>query len=361
MTKHKAQSTKHKILLVGGSTGGGPVMPLLALVQRLRSKGTDTSFLWLGSNNTLEQQLVRSANISYQTIPSGKLRRYWSWQNLLDGGRVFGGFIAACWYIMRWRPTHMISAGGYSGPPVALACWLYRVPIHIHQQDVVPGLANRCMAVFAASVSVSVEESAAMFKGKQVLITGNMVRHDIAHGDREALLERYHMQPHRPVLLVLGGGQGAAALNELIWKGLASLSPQAYIMHMTGSGKKHDDITRDAYWQKEFLGSELLDWYKAADVIVTRAGMSTLSELAYLGKAAIIIPIPHSHQEKNARYFQRKKAAIVLDQEYTSSQDFAASLNKLLTTKKERENLEQCMAVSMEKNALASVAELLKI
>jgi len=304
-------SYKKKILLTGGGTGGS-VTPLLAIVDELRSSGTDLpiEFLWLGTNFGIEKTMVEDAQIPFVSIPSGKIRRYFSWRNFIDPFFVFAGLIKSFVLILRWRPDVIVSAGSFVSVPVVWAGWLCRVPSLIHQQDVVPGLANRLCAPFARTVTVTFEKSIDDF-GKKAVWTGNPIRQQFAYRDPEIRVG--HIRNY-PILLVLGGGTGSEKLNQLVFDSLPELVTFCRVIHVAGPGKASD--LRDVnYEQHEFLAADdMAKVYSAADLAVSRAGMSVLTELSYLGKPAIIIPLPESHQEANASAFHGARAAIILNQ-----------------------------------------------
>jgi len=349
---------RKRIFLAGGSTGGGPVMPLLALAKTLARELPVCEFLWLGSSLPLERKLVAHAGIAYRAIPSGKLRRYVAWENVMDIACVIGGFFSAVALISRYRPKLMVTAGGFSGPPVALACWLFHIPVHVHQQDVIPGLANRLMAPFAASVSVTVAASQRYFSPRKTTVTGAVVRADVLYGDASRFFRSLGIDTHKPVVIVLGGGQGAIALNRLVEQSLVYMSPDVHIAHVTGYGKRLTPTRRRGYTQKEFVGADLPDWYAAADIVVTRAGFATLAELAALRKTVVVVPMPRSHQEANAAYFADRQGVRVLA-ETADPKIFAENITNLLADAQARKRLGDALYTSLPPSGLAALTPLI--
>jgi UDP-N-acetylglucosamine--N-acetylmuramyl-(pentapeptide) pyrophosphoryl-undecaprenol N-acetylglucosamine transferase len=302
---------QQKILLTGGGTGGS-VTPLLAIVDELRSAEPylPIDFLWLGTNFGIEKAMVDDAQIRFMSIPSGKFRRYFSLRNFIDPFFVFAGLIKSFIVILGWRPDIIVSAGSFVAVPVVWAGWLCRVPSLIHQQDVISGLANKLCAPFARTVTVTFEKSINDF-GKKAVWTGNPIRQQFAYRDPEI---RVGQVRNYPILLVLGGGTGSEKMNRLVFDSLPGLVAFCRVIHVVGPGKA--SYLRDAnYEQHEFLAADdMAKVYSAADLVVSRAGMSVLTELSYLGKPAIIIPLPESHQEANASAFHEARAAIILNQ-----------------------------------------------
>jgi len=203
-----------------------------------------------------------------------------------------------------------------------------RIPILIHQQDLRPGLANKMMAPFAKKITVCFESSQKFFDFKKTRLVGNPVRQEIkeisqlSEQARRAKTQKaegfFGLESDLPVILVVSGSQGAIVINEVVTQTLPRLLKFCQVIHITGkrqikSALQITDCTlRPRYHRFEFMTSEMIDALMVADLIISRAGMSSLTEYAYLKKVALLIPVYNSHQEDNARYFQEKKAAQVL-------------------------------------------------
>lgn len=322
-------------MLTGGGTGGS-VTPLLAIAEALRSESEagEYNFLWIGTRDGIERGMVEKEGIIFRAISAGKLRRYFSWQNFFDPFRATAGFFQALSIILKWKPDLIMSAGSFVATPVVFAGWFCRVPVIIHQLDARPGLSNKLAAPFARAITVTLEKSLSSF-GKKAVLAGNPIR--------PRLFELY--QEHRakiktddgslPVVLVLGGGTGARFINELVEKSFDQLTAVCELIHITGKNKNISVNASANYQSYEFLNLEELAWaYAAADIVVSRAGMGTLTELAVLGKPTVIIPMPDSHQEENAQIFHEARAGIVLRQHELTPELFTKFLSKLIEDKK---------------------------
>src|SRR3989338_6080435 len=205
-----------RALFVGGGTIGS-VTPLLAVAEVLRVRDTAVDLRWWGTANGPERAVVAAADILFRAIPSGKLRRYWDVRNVTDLVRIAAGFMVACGAFLRWRPQVVIGAGGYVQVPVCWAAWVFRIPVYVHQQDVHVGFANQLVAWCASAISVTFPETATAFRGRGVVV-GNPVRSAILAArdiDPHAARQRFGVAPDRPTVLVLGGGTGARAINDL--------------------------------------------------------------------------------------------------------------------------------------------------
>ncbi len=334
-----------KVFLVGGGTGGS-VAPLLAIAEEIKKKKPEAEFIFIGTKKGQpEKEMIKDYNFHFKQIFSGKLRRYFSWQNFIDPIFILLGFFQSIFLLIKFRPQIIISAGSYVSVPVVLAGWLLKIPSLIHQQDIIPSLSNKILAPFAKKITVTFEKSLNDFPKKKTVLVGNPVREVIFKGDKERARERFDLEKNLPVVFILGGGTGAAFLNNLVWQSLDQLLDFCQIIHLTGKGKLEIRNWKSEinyrYHLYEFLTEEIADAYAVADLVISRAGMNVLSELAVLGKPAIIIPIPDSHQEANAKYFAGKNAVIVLNQKELTSQKLLNEIRKLIFDEKLKNQLQE--------------------
>lgn len=300
------------VMFVGGGTLG-PVLPLLAVLDALREKSPlPLRVTWVATPDGPEHLILAAEkDIEVVSLGSAKLRRYWAWQNLLAPFVFLASIVRAWTIVRRIRPTIVVSAGGFTAVPVHIVAWLHRIPSHVHQQDVIVGLTNKIVAPMASSLTCAFAASKAQLPSYAAVI-GNPVRSDVTQGSRARARKEWGIADDRPVVLVLGGGLGAQALNDAMRDGLSTLTQHAHVLHVTGRGKMNTTHAHEHYTQLEFLGrAHMADAYAVADLVIARAGMGTVSELALLRKAAILVPIPGSHQEANAHEVFRSRAARI--------------------------------------------------
>ena len=323
-----------KLLLTGGGTMGS-VSPLLAIVQEFKKQGETLDLLWLGTKNGPERKIIEERGIKFQFIFTGRFRRYFSWRNLIAPCLIILGFFQSIFIILKFRPNLILSAGSFVSVPVVWAGWLLGIPSLIHQQDIIPGLANKLMAPFAKKITVSFEKSLNDFAKSKTILTGNPVREEIFKGDKKLAEQIFNLEPGLPTILVLGGGTGAQFINQTICQIIQELTQFCQIIHLTGKNKFQVSSFKfqvsKRYHQYEFLTNEMADVYVVADVVIGRAGMGTITELSALAKPAILIPIPDSHQEANARYFADKKAAVVFTQKKLTPEILLKRIKEILT------------------------------
>ncbi len=325
------------IALVGGGTLGS-VTPLLAVVEQLRNLDANKQYLWFGTKQGPEYSLIQEQKIYFVPITSGKWRRYFSLRNFIDPFKVSWGVIQSLYYLLKYKPQVVVSAGGFVAVPVNLAAFVLRIPIIIHQQDVVPSLANKIIAPLAKKITLALSESAQYFNQTKTVVVGNPVRASILSGQPQRFYDKFKINEKLPVVLILGGGTGAVAINQATVAALPVLTGKALIVNSTGGGNLLAPPARN-YWPFELLTTDLADVLAAATVVVSRAGFGVLTELSALAKPAIIIPLPDSHQQRNADYFARRNAVALLDQKNLTAQSLAQAVAELLSNNVELQTL----------------------
>ena len=325
-----------RILISGGGTGGH-IYPALAVARELRAR-YDAELLFVGDVNGLETEIVPRAGIPFTGITAGKLRRYLSPQTFTDLARIPAGMAQALRVVRQFRPDAAFTSGGYVSVPAGMAARLLRVPLVMHQQDVSPNLANRLLTPVATRISVSFSDSLRFFPRQRTSLAGNPVREEIlALAGTDAMAHRRALgfDPAVPLLLVTGGSQGARHLNEVVVEALPWLLPQCQILHVSGR-LTHAATQRAAeqqlaalpalaarYQLHPYLEEQMAMALAASDVVLCRSGAATLAELAILGRASMLVPLPPgftgSPQAVNARMFCDAGAAImVLDRDLTA-------------------------------------------
>ncbi|PKM91457.1 hypothetical protein CVU82_02575 [Candidatus Falkowbacteria bacterium HGW-Falkowbacteria-1] len=330
---------KKKIILSGGGTGGS-VVPLFFISRELKN---DFDFIFVGTYDGLEREMVAKENMEYVAILSGKFRRYFSVSNFIDLFKIFGAFWQSLFFLMRERPSILISAGAFVSVPLVFASWLLKIPVLIHQQDVEPGLANKLMAPFAKVITVTFDKSLGCY-GKRARLIGN-IGFDAKNKttiSRNNIFDKYNLNKDLPLVLILGGGTGSLFINSLVSNSVKDLSLSCNIVHI--SGDKSRDIKNDLrsvnYLKFSFMDHDnLMDLMTVSDLIVSRCGLSTLTEISFLKKAAILIPMPNSHQENNADEFSDGKGAVVLEEKRLSSEFFIENIEKILNDRDGQQKL----------------------
>ncbi|HEY2507871.1 MAG TPA: UDP-N-acetylglucosamine--N-acetylmuramyl-(pentapeptide) pyrophosphoryl-undecaprenol N-acetylglucosamine transferase [Streptosporangiaceae bacterium] len=304
-----------------GITGGGSaghVVPALAVAAELRRLGNH-ELVYFGRAGSIEERLALQAGLRFVALPAAGLRRYRSWRNLLLPFVVIAGIVAAALAVRRERIGVLFCKGAYVSVPVAIGAWLNRVPFAVHESDDSLGLANRMLALLAAKVLVSSATTKVHVPGRRIqpICTGLPVRDDLVTGKGERFRVRHSLARDRPVLLVFAGSSGSVRINAAVRNQVEALLANYEIVHVCGPGNLDAGlIGLHGYHQFEYLDEDMTDALDLADVVIGRAGATTLAELSALGKPAVLIPLPLSvsrgDQIVNAEIFARQHDCVIV-------------------------------------------------
>ena len=342
------------VAFTGGGTGGH-IYPGLAVADELRAlaqkENKQITINWIGCSKGMDGQLVKKAvgpdgkptADAFYGIPSGKLRRYFSWQNFTDLFRIIGGYFASRRILKKLRPAFLFSKGGFVSVPPVLAAKHLGIPVFTHECDFTLGLANRLNFKSAKTMFVSYEETRNRLTQAdqgRVVVTGNPVRPVIYKADAAAGKRFLEITGDKPILLVLGGSSGARQINELVWANLDWLCQHFTVVHQTGL-LNADSTTETTLKQKyngsykpyQFIYEQMPDVIAAADVILSRAGANSIWEAAVLCKPMVLIPLCGSgtrgDQVDNAKFFEEQNAAVVLLGQDANDQNLKTALEKM--------------------------------
>ncbi|MCX6781346.1 MAG: glycosyltransferase, partial [Candidatus Magasanikbacteria bacterium] len=229
------------------------------------------------------------------------------------------------------QPDIVVTAGGFVSVPVHVAAWTMKIPSLVHQQDIEIGLANKLMSWIARRVTVSVEAQLTKFSAKKVVLTGNPIRASVLGGSREKGMEIFRLNPELATIFIFGGGTGADAINRAVEQLVQECSGQFQIIHLTGTDRKQSLISSPTYHPYPFFMGEMAHAYAVADIIVSRAGFNSITEISAWGKPSILIPIHGSHQLANANFAAAAGAAIVIDEFSLGAENLFHAIRGLLT------------------------------
>ncbi len=331
-----------RIVLTGG-VSGGHIVPLIAVAGKIKEKNPGAEFLFVGPQGELEERLMSATQIPIKSVATGKMRRYFSWLNFLDVFRIPFGIVQALWILLWYMPDAIFSKGGAASFPVVLAGWLYRIPIMIHESDANPGLANSMLGKLSTRVAVSYASAQIYFPAEQVVLTGSPLRPDIASGDAQKARTLFSLHESKKTIFVWGGSQGAQVINDKIITILPELLHKYQVIHQTGinnfeavkhkAGELGIKAGREGYFPVAFIGEELKDVLAASDLIISRAGSSSIAEIAANGKPAIIIPLDSSangHQRMNAYAVAKVGGCIVLEENNIGNNMLREKIDEIL-------------------------------
>lgn len=357
---------KRTIFFSGGGTGG-PITPLLAVMEKMMQVYPDYNYFFIGTKFGPEKKMLEAEHLEQEchflNLSAGKWRRYFSIKNFFDLFKIVYSFFQSFYYLLKYKPKVVVSAGAYVSVPLAYSAYILKIPVLIHQQDIVPGLANRLMAKVAREVGVSFEESLHYFQDKGRLI-GNPYRQDLIQeikAKKSEYLKKWNFSKDLPILLVIGGASGSIFINQLLIKAWPVLKDSWQVVHLSGFFNHQEIIKEDNYRTFKFLANaDLLSLMLCANLVISRAGLGTITELFALQKPAIIIPMPNSHQEKNAQFLADKKAAIVKEQANFNYSDLIKILFEFKKNQQLAKDLQANISKIMPDKAVDNFIKLIK-
>ena len=348
-----------RIILTGGGTAGH-VTPNIALLPRLKELQYDIHYI--GSYGGIEKELIEQFGIPYHGISSGKLRRYFSLQNFTDPFRVIKGFSEAKKLIKLLEPDVIFSKGGFVSVPVVMAGKKCKVPTIIHESDMTPGLANKLSIPSATKVCCNFPETAEHLPVDKAVLTGSPIRQELLSGNKAKAREFTGLTSDKPVILIIGGSLGAAAVNQAVRNILPELLKDFQVIHLCGRNKLDASLQGlNGYVQYEYIKDELKDLFALTDIVISRAGANAICELLALHKPNLLIPLSanasRGDQILNARSFERQGFSMVLEEEELTNESLLSAVHHLYDN---RARYKEAMAGSGQQDSIDTIIELIE-
>ncbi len=345
-----------KIIITGGGTGGH-FYPLIAVAEQIKKvseeKAMLTPELYYFSTDPYNDVILKENKINFVYIPAGKVRRYFSLKNFSDFFRTIGGFFKALWKLFVLYPDAIFSKGGYVSVPTVIAGAILGIPVIVHESDSKPGRANALAAKFATKIAVSYPDAGKYFKANKVAWTGNPLRTEITQPIKEGSHEAFGLSKDKPVILVLGGSQGAVKINDALLDTLRSIIGEYQIIHQAGPKnfqdvKNQSEVTLEenpnasGYKVFPYLSEYMMRQAAGiSDLVISRAG-STIFEIAVWGLPSIIIPIPESvshDQRSNAYNYMRSGACSVIEETNLRPEIITSEIHRILNHPEVKERM----------------------
>lgn len=299
-----------KIVIAGGGTGGH-IFPALAVAKELEKTIPDLKVTFVGTTRGLEARVIPKAGYDLRFIRSEGLVGKNIFNTVKSIMKIPLSLSDSYELLKELEPDLVLGVGGYSSGPLVLCARMLGIPSMIHEQNTLPGLANKILGKFVDTVAVTYHESMKYFPQCKTYLTGNPIREEILKGDRESGYRNFSLDRECFTIFVFGGSAGAGSINKAVGEALEyleSLKDKIQFLHQTG--ERDCDAMKEVYRSRGFKGTvipfayEMAEAYAVADLIISRAGATTLAELTACGKAAILVPYPYAaanHQEINAR------------------------------------------------------------
>ncbi len=353
-----------RFIISGGGTGGH-IFPAIAIADELKRRLPDAEILFVGAKDRMEMQKVPQAGYPIEGLWISGLQRKLSWQNLLFPLKFISSLLKSRSIIKRFKPDAVIGTGGFASGAVVKVAGQMGIPTFIQEQNSYAGITNKMLAKNAHKICVAYDAMEQFFPKEKIVKTGNPIRDGLLNiGEyRSEGLSYFHLDSQRKTLLVLGGSLGARRINQLIEQQLP-LFEQLGVQVLWQCGKLYYEEYKK-YNSEQVRVLAFIDRmelaYAAADVIISRAGASSVSELCVVGKPVIFIPSPNvaeDHQTKNARAIADKQAAILL-RESELNEQFANTFNKLIADEAQQEALSAHIKALAQPNATKDIVNLI--
>lgn len=345
-------SQVRRVLLVGGGSGGH-ITPNLAIATELKKLDPSINIIYIGSRKKLDKELVDKTKLPFYPIFTGKLRRYFSWQNFIDPFFVLVGILQSLIIIIKFKPDVIFSKGGFVSLPTILAGTILRKKMILHESDSRMGLANRISSKFVKTICISFPN----LKGnkKKFVLTGNPIRKEILNGIKEDGYKITKFKKDKPIFLIWGGSLGAQQINDLVINNFEKLKKDFQVIHITGKNKG-TEIKDENYISFEYINIDILkNIYSIVDIVIGRAGANSLYELALIQKPNIIIPLKNADQQNNAKYFEESGAGIILK----NTDNFSQIINEMWKNEGKRDKMKTALAKIAKPNATEEIANII--
>lgn len=326
-----------KIIFTGGGSAGHVTLNT-ALIPYFLEHNWQVDYI--GSKDGMEKDLIaKFSDVKYHSIPTGKLRRYFSWQNFIDLIKIPLGCISAYFLIRKLNPDIIFSKGGFVSFPVVVGGWLNKKKIFMHESDLTPGLANKLSLPFVTTFFTTFPETVNSVKQKnKVKCIGPVMSDRLFNGSKEEGAKFANLDSSKKTIMFIGGSLGAKSLNEAVSNNLNKLLQDYQIIHIAGKNGFNPDQKAIGYAQYEYVDKELKDLIALADVVISRAGSNSIFELASLNKPMILVPLPNTssrgEQTLNAKNFVKKGFASIIADEDIKNPDILLTELKTVFSKR---------------------------
>jgi UDP-N-acetylglucosamine--N-acetylmuramyl-(pentapeptide) pyrophosphoryl-undecaprenol N-acetylglucosamine transferase len=309
-----------RIVIAGGGTGGH-LFPGIAIAQEFQHRDAATEILFVSTGNPLEKSVLAKAGFELECITAAGIKGRGIWSQLKSTLKIPLGILESMRIIKDFGPNLAVGLGSYSAGPVVIGAWLRRIPTVVHEQNILPGITNRILSHFAKRIYISFENSGSRLKPEKILWTGNPVRRELL-ADAERPKNGMGSDGRQVfTILIIGGSQGAHRINTAVIEALQDLKDKEHLHFIHQTGAADEQMVAEAYRRNRIRSTvqpffdNMAELYGRADLLICRAGATTVAEITALGKAVIFIPFPYAaddHQVLNAGSLSEKGAAEMI-------------------------------------------------
>jgi UDP-N-acetylglucosamine--N-acetylmuramyl-(pentapeptide) pyrophosphoryl-undecaprenol N-acetylglucosamine transferase len=355
-----------RVIISGGGTGGH-IFPAIAIADEIKKRNPLAKVLFVGAKGKMEMEKVPQAGYKIEGLEIAGFQRKFTFSNLLLPIKIAKSLLKARKIIKRFKPDLVIGVGGYASGPTLKMAQFIGIPTVIQEQNSFPGKTNRILAKRSECICTAYEGMEKYFPKTRLVLTGNPVRKELTavNHDKKEALEMFHLNPELPTVLVIGGSLGAKTLNRSMLHGVDEFNKEG-IQLLWQCGKNYFERLQDELIVKDKTNIHLhqfisrMDFaYAAADVIISRAGAISVSELSIVGKPVILVPSPNvseDHQTKNAMALVEKNAAILV-RDLDARDDLIEETLKLIKDTEQRQNLAIAIKKLEKPNAVVEIVD----
>lgn len=353
-----------RITMAAGGTGGH-VYPAIAIADAIKAKVPEAQIDFIGTSTHMEWQAVPKAGYKIHPIWISGFQRRVTLANIWFPLKLLVSLIQSHLLLSKMKPNAVICTGGYVSGPVGITASRKSIPLYVQEQNSFPGVANRLLVKYAKRIYIAFDEARKFIQHEDIANVGNPVRKALEMLPKEEGLKVFSFKPNRPTLLVIGGSLGARTINEAMIDNIANLHDRLGLQIIWQTGSLYINHIKERIQEESYQNLVLTDYlhnmpaaYSAADVVVSRAGASSLSELQNLGKASILIPSPNvagNHQYHNAKSMERAGASILLE-DHRAKDELVATVNQLFSKERLRESMQEKALEMARSNAAERIA-----
>lgn len=337
-----------KVVMAGGGTGGH-LFPGIAIAKEFMARNSATRIIFVSTGNRFEKAVLSKAGFDLRSIPVAGIKGRGTWNQIKSALKIPGAVLDAGGLLKKFSPDLTIGLGSYSAGPVVISAWLMKIPIAIQEQNILPGITNRILARFADRIYISFENTKLRRNPQKVYWTGNPVRQELLESSgrpKNATVRDVHLG--RFTVLIIGGSQGAHRINIVMTEALEHLRNPERLHFVHQTGEADEAAVGDAYRSKSVSATaqaffdDMAAQYCQADLIICRAGATTVAEITALGKAAIFVPFPYAaddHQTLNAADLAHDGAAELIPEQKLNAKLLGARIKHYMEHPADLENM----------------------
>lgn len=348
-----------KIIIAGGGTGGH-LFPGIAVAREFQKRSQDVKILFVGTKKGIESKILPKERFPLKTITACGLKGESFWRSLFALIKIPVALLESFWILVTFKPGLVLGFGGYVTGPFLLMAWFLRIPTAIQEQNLLPGSANRLLGKIVDKIFISFENSINYFPAHKVKLTGNPIRWSRQEDKNKKKSSRFN-------IFILGGSRGAKSINDVMVEALDFLRSEKDSLHFIHqTGQEQFEAVRLKY-QENNMSCEVSpfifnmdDHYKKSNLVISRAGASTIAEITVFGRASILIPFPfaaNNHQQLNAEYLARRGAAILIKNSELNGKKIAELIKELMQKTNKISAMEKASSGMAKKDAGKNIVD----